>query len=120
MEENKADVREAIELIEKVFEEDLGYTEWDLDSRLIDYSPEYESDKAPKQPKAKPRFYTIWDKQSQRDMVCERDTGELMCLPVVCAMLVFETKLREKYEAEADELRRKLREYESERRRATA
>lgn len=74
----------------------------DIDSRLIDYSDEYEGDKEPEKPKA--RFYPVWDKEGQREKVCDRETGEIMCIAVVCAMLQFEIELREAAEARAAKL----------------
>ena len=74
----------------------------DIDSRLIDYSDEYEGEKEPEKPRA--RFYPVWDKEGQREKVCDRETGEIMCIAVVCAMLQVEIELREAAEARAAKL----------------
>lgn len=92
MKVDKEDIREAFETLEDEMERDV-------DSRLIDYSEQYRDDTEPEKPRA--RFYPVWDKEARREMVRDRETGEIMCLAVVCAMLQFETELRELAEARA-------------------
>lgn len=75
----------------------------DIDSRLIDYAERYEGEGQAKaeEPPHRARFRPIQVQGYQQDQVLDSETGEIMCLAVVCAMLQFETELRELAEARA-------------------